>query len=1402
MGISVLGPPQVDGGGALAPRDRAVLAALVVRRGQIVMPDLVADAVWGEQLPASWPTQVQICIARLRKALGADAIETVSGGYRLSLNGDEIDADRFEHLLARGRALAATGEPDRAAATFDKALNLWRGRPFEDLNGWEPASSEAVRLEELRRSAEEDLADTRLAAGAHREVAATAEGLVAAEPLRERRWAILALAQYRCGRQADALRTLARARRLLREQLGIDPGPDLVELEAAILRQDEALAAPPAAPAAISADCPYKGLAAYEAGDADLFFGRNGDVAACLERLQTSPLLVVAGPSGCGKSSLVRAGLMPALARRGRAACVVVPGADPSTALGDALAASEPAVLIVDQFEELFAAGREVEFTAEFLQELTRCARHRAPVVICVRADHLPGLSVDTEFARLAEQGLYLLGPLRGDQLRAAIEQPAAQAGLRLEAGLVDLLVRDCEDEPGGLPLLSHALAETWRRRDGNVLTVEGYRDSGGIRGAVARSADRLYDGLSADQRVMLRGVLLRLVTPSVEGDPVRSRVPMRSLVGDREREHVVALLVRARLLTAEADTVELAHEALARAWPRLQAWLDEDAAGLRVLRHLTTAAAGWDSLGRPDSELYRGARLDTALEWRTSTNPDLTDVEAEFLEASVALAESERTALEARARRDARQNRRLRGALIGVALLAVASLIAGLVAVQQRDRAEDERRAAELASLVNNSVALRGPRPELAALLAVEAHRLDPSASTESALLGLFTAAPGMGPRITLEGGELSDPPVMLADGTTAAVPGLDATVRLIDVETGRITELLGEPVDGASTWLATSADGRALAAAISVRDEDGGHTTLRAWDLATGQLRLDDVAVPFESGSIALNADGTQVAIAGGFEGRTQVYDATSGALVRELDPVPRPDDARMLGSTVAVAYASDGSLIVTSQAGPVRWFDPLTGEEIGRTEGANQTSEWGVYVAGDGVSMITYGTRGVMRYALPSGEPLWADPVDRRCDFLSAPVEALNAVLCLSAARMLALDLDTGVSLGPRFSGRGEFPLVSPDGSTLFVFSFDGTMTSWRLDGGGLVSRFLPRPDGGFVTGYSTDGQYLLVNTNQPPVRPCVTCPLTYTNPGAVEIIDADTGQVRARIDGAVEARPTEDPARLVARFADDTFGQYDITTQRRVGPTVEVDFPVQEFAVGGGFAWAWGQVGPDEGQLARIDLASGDVQRLEEAIPGLFRVSVPTADQLVTLADDGINAVLQRRDPNSGAVAAELPGVAQAGVGERTIVAATWEGDLLAVEAGGLVPDPRRFPAPDVFFERMELSDDEQRMLALGEDNQVRLYDVAARTQLGTEIPSEAPARATGLGWLTSAALLGDGLAAATSTDGGIVVWDLDPARWSEAACELASRNLTREEWETYIGDLASYRATCPQFDSET
>ena len=189
-------------------------------------------------------------------------------------------------------------------------------------------------------------------------------------------------------------------------------------------------------------------------------------------------------------------------------------------------------MLVVDQCEEAITLCQDPDERAQFFNALTAHAE-RGPLAVALRADRLGEVSAHPRFARLIEQGMYLLSAMDEADLRAAIQGPARQAGLLLEPGLVDLLVREVEGAPGALPLLSHALRKTWERREGRTLTVAGYHASGGIRGAIAQSAEELYERVPEDQRPQLRDLLLRLVVVDPEGAPVRSRVPRRLLAAD-----------------------------------------------------------------------------------------------------------------------------------------------------------------------------------------------------------------------------------------------------------------------------------------------------------------------------------------------------------------------------------------------------------------------------------------------------------------------------------------------------------------------------------------------------------------------------------------------------------------------------------------------------------------------------------------------------------------------------------------------------------------------------------------------------------------------------------------------------------------------------------------------------
>lgn len=243
---------------------------------------------------------------------------------------------------------------------------------------------------------------------------------------------------------------MRRARHLIVAELGLDPGPDLVALESAILRQDPSLRVE--ATGSAVGECPYLGLVGYDIADAETFFGREWEVADCVSRLMNTGALAVVGPSGSGKSSLVRAGVGAALARDGCRPVVMTPGPHPMVTIADLDTVG--VALIVDQFEEVFTNCPGPDERARFCAELAARAQW-CRVVISLRADHLGDLAAYADLARLVERGLYLLGPMDADALRAAITGPADRAGVLLESGLVDLLVRApsrCCRTPSGRP--------------------------------------------------------------------------------------------------------------------------------------------------------------------------------------------------------------------------------------------------------------------------------------------------------------------------------------------------------------------------------------------------------------------------------------------------------------------------------------------------------------------------------------------------------------------------------------------------------------------------------------------------------------------------------------------------------------------------------------------------------------------------------------------------------------------------------------------------------------------------------------------------------------------------------------------------------------------------------------
>ncbi len=538
LDFRILGPlvVRVDGDAVPigGPKQRALLALLLLSPNRVVSRDRLIGELFAEQTVNSADHALRNQVSRLRKVLSPAAADEPrlaarAPGYLLRVEPGELDLERFERLVGEGRKSLGADDPAAAAAALRAAEALWSGRPLADLE-FEPfARIEVERLEELRLAAVEERIDAELALGRHLALVSELEALGAEHPFRERFRAQLMLALYRCGRQAEGLEVYRATRKLLNDELGLEPAVELQELERAILSQDRALNLVASTQArrvrAVEPTvCPFKGLAPFDAADVEYFFGRERLVDELGARLAGTAFLAIIGPSGSGKSSLLRAGLLPALDHWRQV--IVRPGERPAVELARELGGGLPDVLqgvprgerlvvAVDQFEELFAAAVTEEERRTFVSAVVDAAwdpDRRAAIVIVLRADFFGRIAPYVELADLIGQSHVLLGPMARGELRRAVEGPAERTGLEVEPELVEAVVDDVAGEVGGLPLLSTALLDLWLARDGAALTLESYERTGGVRGAVGRHAEAAFQSLGPQEQQIARRLLLRLV--------------------------------------------------------------------------------------------------------------------------------------------------------------------------------------------------------------------------------------------------------------------------------------------------------------------------------------------------------------------------------------------------------------------------------------------------------------------------------------------------------------------------------------------------------------------------------------------------------------------------------------------------------------------------------------------------------------------------------------------------------------------------------------------------------------------------------------------------------------------------------------------------------------------------
>jgi energy-coupling factor transporter ATP-binding protein EcfA2 len=445
-------------------------------------------------------------------------------------------------------------------------------------------------------------------------------------------------------------------------------------------------------------DPPYLGLQYFDEKDADRFFGREQLIARVIGRLRQNRFLAIIGASGSGKSSLLRAGVIPALRRGERLAdgglpptdsgkwaiLVLTPSTHPLEALAIALldeASSASAMaemaeqmarnertlglaarqylsrsgkkhllLVIDQFEEVFTLCRNPAEREAFINNLLQAIdpQEALPITILItlRADFYAQLAQHDRLRETISQFQEFIGAMNRDELVRAIDQPLALGQWKIQEGLIEVILDDIGYEPGALPLLSHALLETWKRRRGRTLTLSGYNEAGGVRGAIAQTAEAVFrTTLAPEQQAVARMIFLRMAEIGQDTTDTRRRAAYSELLTRSTDElvidTVINILVDARLITTSTlppestRVVEVAHEALIREWPTLRQWLDEDRQGRILHQQIIEDTGEWIKLDRDPGLLYRGAKLQQAKDWAAKNSAMLSLLEGEFLEAS-----------------------------------------------------------------------------------------------------------------------------------------------------------------------------------------------------------------------------------------------------------------------------------------------------------------------------------------------------------------------------------------------------------------------------------------------------------------------------------------------------------------------------------------------------------------------------------------------------------------------------------------------------------------------------------------------------------------------------------------------------------------------------------------------
>ncbi len=1158
----------------------------------------------------------------------------------------------------------------------------------------------------------------------------------------------------------------------------------------------------------VDARSPYKGLEGYGAHDAEWFFGRHDLTSEILalvrDRAVSGGTIAVVGASGSGKSSLLRAGVLAAVDSGvlggGWASVVTTPGRDPLVRLHRALAElreGASAVVVIDQVEELFTERIEPRERDAFVARLRDLGERRV-VVLGMRADFYAVATREPNLVPLLQNTQIVVGPLSEENLRAAIVEPARIAGVELDSEFITRVMGDLKSgdrlarahDIGALPLLSHALRMTWETAAGAVPTVTHYESIGGIAGAIARSAEEVYRGLDTEAQTLARRMLLRLLNDDGELLTRRS-VPWSELIDpdqeDPRASEVIEAFVAARLLTADAESVRVAHEALLTSWPMIGEWIAVDRAGLHLHRQISDASTEWEDSMHDTAMLWRGGRLESAQELLArDDHGGLNRRERAFIDASTQAAASEVSLAKRRSRRLVHMS-----TLMAV-LAAVAVMLAGLAVTGQRS-AQTARDEALSRQIAINANILADSDPALAQQLALAGYQIAETVEARSALLDIGSRAAvtrfavPIGPasvavsadgrliatgnvdghlRLFAQDGaevrqlaELEIDPAnqmygvaLSADGTLAAIGGTGTIVRLVDTSDPEHPILLPQELDGPGIEALTfSPDGSLLVGSSKF------HTAYR-WSITSGVAtdlgELTGFGGPLHMA--AFSPDSTRLATASN-DGVLRVWDA---AAVGATDgPLALLDLGAVSNHVLGVSFSPDGTVLAAgTRDGHVRLLDV-------------------------GESSLT-----------PRGEPF--------ADF-TGPVNAVafgsggDEVVAGSSDRTVRVFLTATGSEIDRMPNTTPITSLAYLGESreVLVGAPDGYIRAWRRAEALPPTSELTIGD----LGLSSDGRVLAVAQ-------------------------------RSALAGSVSIWNAADPYRPVRGPRDATSekvllnGSVALSNDGTLLAAGSTTGEVVLFRLAGGMPREIAQVSAATVTVQHVAFdRTGDLMAVatDDALLSLWNVRDPTAPQLIDTQQHARDRLLGAAFHPEGTVLA---------VSSADAVVYIYRLSPTGMELIAEIVDPENFVHTVAFSPG-------GTMLAVGSaDRRVRLYDMAdpALPELWGE-PLRGPtgyvyevsftangshlaAAADGVVWVWELAdgkqpsLTGALRAAAGSvnavrispvddaviaggSDARLLLWDPHPERVAERLCALSGTAITEDEWSQYVAG-AAYAPSCP------